>query len=221
MAGTGFAVIFDMDGVMVDNSSFHKKAWREFGRNHGFELTEEQMKRHIHGRNNTDALRWLFGRELTESEVADFVNEKENLYRKAFAPHLRPVKGLAGFVRELERLKVPMAVGTAAPPENVDFVLGGIGLRDAFKIIVDDTQFSKSKPDPDVYLKCAARMGVRPSRCVVFEDSPSGIMAAKNAGMKVVGVATTSRREELPPADMVVDDFTGVTVERLRELVNG
>jgi beta-phosphoglucomutase family hydrolase len=203
-----FAVLFDMDGVLVDNNPFHKKAYLEFCRRHGVSLTDAEFEKHLFGRTNRDVLRRLFG-PLSAARTRAYEREKERLYRRLYAPHIRPLKGVRRFLRALRTAGVPVALATSAPPENVRYTLSGTGLGRAFDAILDSRAVKKGKPDPEIYLKSARRLGVPPRRCVVIEDSLSGIRAARRARMPVVAVTTThSRRELSRRADLVVDDFS-------------
>jgi HAD superfamily hydrolase (TIGR01509 family) len=157
------------------------------------------------------------GREMSQSEIRELGGQKEQAYRELYAPDIRPVLGLPHFLEELEKRRIPHAVATSAPTPNVDFTMERTGLRRYFPIIIDDTMVSKGKPDPEVYLTAAKTLNMPPDRCVVFEDAILGIQAGKNAGMKVVGLATTHSREELEAenTDYVMDDFAGLSMEKL------
>ena len=213
------AIIFDMDGVIVANDRYHVEAWLEFARRHGAELTPEYYRKNINGRTMAGCLEVLFGRKMSAVEVKKYGEEKEGLYREIYRPHLAATPGLQLFLEELKAREVPCAVATSAPRANVDFTLDGTGLRHFFRQVIDDSGVTRGKPDPEVYLKSASGLGIAPERCVVFEDALLGIEAGKNAGMKVVGVATTHPEEELGQADRVIKDFEGLNVEELLEWV--
>lgn len=206
------ALIFDMDGVIVDSNPFHKKAWQQFCADHSCKLSDEDMERYIYGKTNADALKHVFG-ELTPAEEDEYTRQKEGLYRSLSKPYLAIVSGLSEFLAQARANNIPMAVGTSAPPENVDFVLDGLTIRHYFQVIVDATMVKHGKPDPEVYLTTAKKLGVSPSDCIVFEDSLSGIKAGKSAGMKVIGITTTHTKAELAPlCDGVIKDFTEATL---------
>ena len=209
------AVIFDMDGVMVDNNPYHKKAWRTFVQNHGFDFSEEDLKQHIYGKTNRDILTFVFGPKITEEEIRQYANEKEKMYEVLYRDFIKPVNGLVGFLDLLHSKNIPIAVATSAPPQNVKFVLTAIDVKKYFNIIVDDTEVKKGKPDPEIYLTTAKKLNINPSNCIVFEDSLSGVKSALNAGMKVVAITTTHTKEELSNANLVVDDFTQVDLNIL------
>lgn len=202
------ALIFDMDGVIVANNPFHKQAWDTFCKTHGHHLSEEELRQSIYGKTNHDVLTFLFG-QLTEAEIKLYADQKEALYRELFLPHLAPVAGLMEFLPLASQQFEKLAIATSAPPSNIDFILDHLHIRPCFSLIIDETMVSRGKPDPEVYLITAKRLGILPEQCVVIEDSMSGVESAKRAGMKVVGITTTHSREELKAknVDWTVEDF--------------
>lgn len=213
-----FGVIFDMDGVIVDSNPYHKIALKQFCREHGHELTDDQLLKKIYGRTNREWITSLFG-QLPEEKILQFTEEKEDLYRKLFINDIKPVKGLVSFLDLLDSNKVPRAIGTSAPLSNVDFTLDNTNTRKYFKTILHDTFVTHSKPNPEIYLKSAAAIGLANSQCIVIEDSLSGVEAGQRAGSKVIGITTTHTREELSHCDLVIDDFTNLKLEDLERLV--
>ena len=189
------AFIFDMDGVIVDSNPTHKIALQQFCKQHGYDLTEQQLREKIYGRTNRDWLLNLFG-NLSEETIRKYAFEKESLFRELYLD-IKPVTGLIPFLEKLDALKIPRAIATSAPRANVDFTLLHTHIERFFPIILDDSFVTHGKPDPEIYLKSAAALGLDPAHCVVFEDSLSGVMAGKRAGCKVVGITTTHTREEL------------------------
>jgi beta-phosphoglucomutase family hydrolase len=189
-------IIFDMDGVIVDNHQWHFKAWVEFGLQHGIKITKEEFSRHF-GSTNELIITGLFGNNFSSEEIIALGEEKEAIYRQLYKPVIKPVEGLKGFLQYLKDNGIPIALATSAPGSNVEFTLDATGLKDFFNVITDSSMVSRGKPDPEVYLVTAAKLGVAPAECVVFEDSVAGIQSALNAGMHVIGVATTLKSEEL------------------------
>ncbi|GAB3964815.1 beta-phosphoglucomutase family hydrolase [Spirosoma terrae] len=216
-----FAVLFDMDGVLVDNTAFHINAWLHFAQEKGFPLTRDQYIEHINGRVSADAMAYVLQRTIDPGELIVLTEEKEAMYRELYRPHLQPAPGLITLLEALKSQHIRLAVGTSAPMSNVHFTIDGLNLRAYFDTIVDASMVKHGKPDPEIYLKAAERVGVSPDHCIVFEDAMAGIQAGLRAGMTVVAVATTLTHEELADsgAALIVDDFTGLTVETLRNLV--
>jgi len=214
---SNIAIIFDMDGVIVDNHQFHLKSWLRFFEDHGISMSEKEYKQKVNGRTMDEILPKILGREMSEEEIRKLGGQKEVTYREMYEPHIRPTEGLLQFLDELKKSNTPFAVATSAPPANVKFTMKNTGLTDRFSTIIDDTMVSQGKPDPEVYLTAAKALDMPPERCIVFEDAILGIQSGKNAGMKVVGVATTHSREELEAedTDYVMDDFSGLTLEKL------
>ncbi|MBQ6337965.1 MAG: HAD family phosphatase [Kiritimatiellae bacterium] len=203
------AYIFDMDGVLADNCRYHVLAWRAFSARHGHMLTDEQVLAWM-GAANRVYMERLLGRPVADAELTALENEKEALYRELYAPHLQMPTGLREFLDRTHAAGIPCGIATGAPLQNIDFILDGLNLRRDFLCIVDPSQYSKSKPAPDCYLRAAERLGVARARCTVFEDAVGGIKAARAAGMRVVAITTTNRRETLQAAgaDRIIDSFT-------------
>jgi len=134
------------------------------------------------------------------------------LFRELYVD-IKPLDGLHSFLKKLDANGIPLAIATSAPRANVDFTISKTGITHFFPIILDDSFVTKGKPDPQIYLKSAAALGMPSGQCVVFEDSLSGVRAAKRAGCKVVGVTTTHTREELTETDLNIDNFEFLTPE--------
>lgn len=198
-----------MDGVIADSNPYHKIALRQFFEQHGYSLTEKDLREKIYGRTNKDWIPVVFGNIDPEVSRA-YAREKEALYRVLYAPHIVPVPGLPEFLEALERAGLPRAVATSAPRENVDFTLEKTGTAHYFDVILDESFVSKGKPDPEIYRKTAMALNLPPEQCIVFEDSLAGVEAAKAAGGRVVAITTTHTREEFPAADLIIDDFLGL-----------
>lgn len=211
-------VIFDMDGVIVDNADYHFQAWQEASRRHGIQLSEAEYQRSYNGRPMKEILRLMFGPQMSEAEGQEFEDEKEALYRELYRPHIQPVPGLVDFLHSLRAAYIPCAVATSAPSRNVDFTLENTHTRRFFEGVVDASMVKRGKPHPEVFLKAADLLNILPHKCVVFEDALMGIAAAKAAGMKVVGVATTHPASELSQADYVIGDFTELNLKILRSI---
>jgi beta-phosphoglucomutase len=188
--------IFDMDGVIVDNAEWHLEAFAEFGKRHGLVQTKEEYIKYF-GNTNQTIMNSLFRTQLSSYKSEELANEKEVIYRELYRPFIKPVGGLPAFLEYASMHNIPIALATSAPNENVNFTLEATGLKKYFNIISDSSMVKHGKPDPEIYLLTAAKLGVQPSDCVVFEDSIAGIQSALTAGMHVIGVATTHKSEEL------------------------
>jgi beta-phosphoglucomutase family hydrolase len=216
--GYNFAVIFDMDGVIVDNTRYHFKSWKFLASKFGINLTWKYFKTQINGRRAEENVRRMAKGMVSEGEIIRLAEEKEKYYRASYKKFIKPAKGLVDFLILLKKSGIKIAMGTSAPPENIKFVLGRTGTRKFFDKIIDSSGVKKGKPNPEVYLKAAKLLKVPPRRCVVFEDALNGIESAQRAGMKVVAMSTTNKATDLSHADLVVKDFRGLSVEKLSKL---
>ena len=213
------AVIFDMDGVLVDNNPWHIEAWTTFCERYSVHMSTEDIMSHF-GNTNADYLKFLFQRDLTIDEIKKYGEEKENIYREIYKNDIKPVKGLFELLNLLEREGYAIAVATSAPTVNVDFTLDGIGIKNRFHKIVDVTFVTKGKPNPEIYLLAAKMLDIPPRNCIVFEDSIHGVQAAVSAGMHTVGILTSQTSEKLATAHFLVTDFNEVTSEYLEKVLD-
>ena len=205
-----FAFVFDMDGVIVDTNPYHKISLGEFAAKYGYFLSEEDLIKKIYGRTNKEWIPNLLGRTLSAEEVSRYGEEKEKMFRDLYEKEIVEVKGLTKFLEEATRLNIIMAIGTSAPRSNVDFVLKHTGIGKYFSVILDESHVTHGKPNPEIYINCAASLNLPTSKCIVFEDSLSGVAAGRAAGSPVVGVATTHTAQELG-TKVVIRDFTEIT----------
>lgn len=212
------AVIFDMDGTLVDNNPYHVKAWQAFYQKRGRELLIDDYKQNINGRVAKDIFPYIFQREITPEEVQVLSDEKESLYRELYKPHIKPIDGLVPFLKELQSAGLPMAIATSGLPVNIDFLFEHLIIKEYFNSIVDASQITNGKPHPEIFLKAAQSINADPTNCVAFEDSVSGIAAAKAAGMKVVALTTMQQRPFIEQADIIIDDYTQISLQLLQNL---
>ncbi|SFQ39057.1 HAD family hydrolase [Parafilimonas terrae] len=212
------AVIFDLDGTLVDNNPYHIEAFKEFYQKTGKAFSLEEYKQHINGRMNREIFNYVFNTTLSPEEIEKYTNEKEGLYRELYAPHIKPVNGLIDFLNELEKAKIPKAVATSGIIPNINFMFEHIPIRDYFLSVIDSTQIKTGKPHPEIFLKAAISVNAVPSECVAFEDSLAGIQSAKAAGMKVVALTTTHTAEDLHDADLIIKDYTEISLVKLQQL---
>ena len=206
------ACIFDMDGVLIDSGAHHRNAWRALLAELGVAPVAPEFWRLTIGRPSEEAVPLLLGRHVSAAEARRLALRKRDLYGAFAAQGLQAVPGVPGFVDTLARARVPRAVGTSASRGDVETLLGDLGLRRYFEVIVtaDDVRFGK--PDPAVYLEAARRIGEPPAACVVFEDALVGVQAARRAGMRAIGVTTAHTADELRAAgaESTIPDFEGM-----------
>jgi len=212
------AFIFDMDGTIVDNMAFHTKSWVAFFERHGHAIDADDFFRATAGRQGHEIMRTYLGAELTKEDTVLLDAEKEELYRELYAPHLETVAGFDQFIEASQEQDVRLAVATAAPPANIVFTLDGLDLRRHFDAVVGAADVARGKPNPDVFLLAAERCGVAPEHCIVFEDAPLGVEAARRAGMRAVVLTTTLPAEAFAEFDNVIcvaRDFTELDIDAL------
>ncbi len=205
------ALIFDMDGVIVDSNRTHTEAWKQYLDRHGIDVSDIEPR--MMGKRNDDIVRDFFSHvALSDDLIFEHGARKEELFRDMIRPDLddRLVPGISDFLEHHRDL--PIGLATNAEPANVDFILDAAGIRPYFRAIVNGHEVDRPKPFPDVYLKVAEKLGVPPASCIVFEDSLTGVQAAKAAGMRVVGVRTTL--DEFPNVDLTISHFQDPELER-------
>ena len=212
------AVIFDLDGTLLDNNDVHLKAWKQYLKENKKQISDEDFKENISGRTNKDAIEHIYQKEMTEDEASKYYLEKEEIYRKMYRSDIAPITGLQDFLEELHKHKIAMAIATSGIQVNIDFMFNHVPIKKYFKKIVNSGDVSKGKPDPEIFLKAAEALHVPTGNCIVFEDSMTGVRAGKSAGMKVVALTTTHTPEELKEADLVIKDYNEIDFERLMSL---
>ena len=211
------AAIFDMDGVLIDSGAHHRAAWRALLAELGEEPAHPEYWRLTIGRPSEEALPLLLGRRVPAHEAWRLARRKRDLYVDFSRRGMISVPGVQEFVAALSRLGIPRAVGTSASRFDVDRMLAGVGLRRHFDVIVTADDVTLGKPDPEVYELAAARLGIPAEACIVFEDSLVGVVAARRAGMRAVGVTTAHSEAELlqAGAERVIADFEGIEWQSL------
>jgi HAD superfamily hydrolase (TIGR01509 family) len=202
---TTCAVLWDMDGVLIDSGDFHYRAWVEVLGRQGLAFTAEQF-RATFGMDNHGVLASLLGHEPQATWLGRVSDEKESAFREAIRGQAQPLPGVVRWLGRLKEAGVRQAVASSAPPANIDLLIDGLRLRGYFDAIVS-TYGMPGKPDPAVFLEAARQVGVPPARCVVVEDAVAGVAAARGAGMACIAVMTTNSRQALSAADLVVDSL--------------
>ncbi|MDM5180910.1 HAD family phosphatase [Massilia sp. DJPM01] len=218
MTATRRAFIFDMDGTIVDNMSFHTESWIAFFQRRGKDIDADEFFRATAGRQGKEIIRSEMGEHLNDDEVRVLNDEKEVVYRELYEPHRKTVAGFDGLIALAKEMNVALAVATAAPNANITFTLDGLDLRRHFDTVVGAADVARGKPHPDVFLLAAERCGVAPEHCIVFEDAPLGVEAARRAGMRAVVLTTTLPADAFAEFDNVIhiaSDFSELTIDAL------
>ncbi|MCE7061411.1 HAD family phosphatase [Dyadobacter sp. CY343] len=212
------AVIFDMDGVICHTNPYHSKAFQEFFSKRNLSPTEADFAAHMYGKSNSYILSHFLERVIEGEELLQMEDEKESLFRQLYEPFVEPIAGFSPFIENLKNNNVLLGVATSAPLANLELILGKVSMQQHLGSVLASENVKKHKPDPEVYLSSAANLGVSPNQCVVFEDSFSGVSAALNAGMRVVGVLSSHTIEELPPCNFYIEDYREMSFEKVRAL---
>ncbi len=216
-----YAVIFDMDGVLVDSYRAHFESWRRMVRRHGQDMTESQFAATF-GRTSRDIISRLYGGVVTTDEQARaWDNEKEDYYRQILAERFPEMDGAHDLIEALHAAGFVMAIGSSGPPGNVQVVRENLPGSRHINATITREDVTAGKPDPQVFLKAAEKLGVPPARCAVVEDAPAGVEAARRAGMAAIAITGTAPREELAArADLVIDSLRELTSDRIKNLID-
>lgn len=212
------AIIFDMDGVICHTNPFHSIAFQQFFAKRNLNPTEAEYQEHMYGKNNGYILSHFLGRKIEGDELMLLEDEKESLFREIYKSEVEPISGFLQFFQKLKTESFLTAVATSAPRANLDLIIGTLGIGSQMQSQLASEDVTKHKPDPEVYLKSAAKLGLRPEECLVFEDSFSGASAGINAGMKVVGVLSSHTKDELPVCDLYIDDYKNLDLVQIQQL---
>jgi beta-phosphoglucomutase len=217
------ALVFDMDGTIVDNMHFHEQAWIEFFKRRGRTIEPESFFKQTAGRHNREIMRDWINPQLSEHELSQLAAEKESLYRELYAPHRKVLAGFVAFACAAQSRQLKLAVATSAPPENIDFILDTLKLRQYFDVVVGATHVKRGKPHPDIYLLAAQQLGLPPQQCIAFEDAPAGVESAAAANMRCAVLTTylpAARFSSYANVIACAQDFTRFSIESLLEGVS-
>lgn len=191
------ALIFDMDGTMIDSMPWHAKSWVAFARQHGIGMDVSEILARTTGRTGVECMREVFGRPLSDAECVELVHQKELIYRDMFGEQFAEVAGFTAFAKQAAAKGLKIAVGTAGDRHNIEFAMSRLKMDPLPLAIVGGDEGLTGKPTPAIFLEAARRIGAAPERCIVFEDAPFGIEAARRGGMRAVAVCSTHSAEEL------------------------
>jgi HAD superfamily hydrolase (TIGR01509 family) len=209
MAQPTRALVFDMDGTMIDSMPAHARSWEVFTHRHGIRMPVDEVLRKTTGRTGVECIRVLLGDEVDDATAQKLIGEKEALYREFFGADFREVDGFRDFAQLAKRRGLKLAVATAGDKDNIAFALERLKLADRPDAIVGGDEGIAGKPEPDLFVEAARRVQVPPAQCIVFEDAPFGIEAARRAGMQAVAICTTHGASELAGSHVLthVPDF--------------
>ncbi len=216
------AAIWDVDGTLVDTAELHFQAWQAVCREQGREFTRDDFAATF-GQRNPEIIRTLFGERFTPEEIGAFGDRKEVLYRSEASKGVELLPGARRLVEDLHRAGFAQAIGSSAPRANLDLILRITGIARFFDVVISSEDTQRGKPDPQVFLLAAERLGVAAAHCVVFEDAVAGVQAARAGGMKCVAVRCVGHHSEASlrqaGADFVVDTLEQVSAAAIGDLL--
>ncbi len=215
-------IIFDMDGVVIDSHPIHKSAWSRFLASLGRHVTDDELDFVLDGRKKEDILRHFLG-DLPEKQIRNYGHQKEMMFREE-SRAIKMVDGVADFLDQVQRAGIPMGLATSGSHSRVQYMLDRLDLRRRFQVVVTGDDVLKGKPDPAIFVLAARRLQCPHADVLVVEDAVAGVRAAKQAGMKCLGIAGSNGRGSLlreAGADGVVANFVGISVESLHNIGNG
>ncbi|MFC1981722.1 HAD family hydrolase [Chloroflexota bacterium] len=210
------AVIWDLDGVIADTAPYHFEAWQGTFQGRGVDYSEEDFKRNF-GQTNDTIIRNILGGNISQNGVDNIADEKEENFRRRIAHNIRPLPGAVGLIRLLSGHGVKMAIASSTPMVNLQLIISGLGINSCFQAIVSGDEVAEGKPNPQVFLLAAQKLGMAPHSCIVIEDAVAGVAAARAAGMKCLAVTNTHPTAKLEEADLVVDTLESVGLDDLKE----
>jgi len=211
-------VLWDMDGVIADSNSFHFAAWQETFANRGVKFTKENFTK-LFGTRNDFIIRKVLGEGLPEEDIKTLVQEKESSFRQKAKGNIKPLPGVIKLLDTIKRGNFKLALVSSAPKENIDLLTSELKIGGYFNCIVSGHEVAESKPNPQIYLLAAGKLGTQPENCIVIEDSLLGIKAAKSAGMRCLAVTNTHPKEDLGEADKVVNSLEDIDLITLIQRV--
>lgn len=212
-----YGAIFDMDGVLVDSNETHFLAFQRIGVEIGVPFDRAMLERSFGRHNNQIFPMWL-GPDLPPARVTELALRKEAIYRELAAGSLQAVPGAVDLLRALRQAGWRIAIGSSGPGENVRLAIEVLGIAADLDAVVTGDDVAQGKPAPDVFLLAVERLGLPPRRCLVLEDAPNGVRAARAAGVPVLAITTSCPAKDLP-ADRVVTSFAGLGAADLAAVV--
>ena len=210
------AVIWDLDGVILDSADEHRRAWQRLAREEGIPMTDADFWATF-GKRNDDIFASLWG-NLTPEQVKILSDRKEMYFRELIRESAAPLPGAIELMRELRDAHFSQALASSTPIENIDLIADVLGLNQYLSILVSGETVAKGKPAPDIFLKAATELHMNPTVCLVIEDAVAGVEAAHAAGMRCIAVAGNRDLPGLCQAELMVKDLTEVDVERIQQL---
>lgn len=212
-----YAVLWDMDGVLVDTGDYHFQSWKEAFDELDISFSKEDFRKTF-GMNNAGILEWVFGRKPNPDELSQISDKKESIFRELIKGKAKPLPGVLNWLKQFQEWGIKQAITSSAPPENIEVLVAELKIKVYFDTIVSGFDLP-GKPNPDVFLKAARIFRVQPENCVVIEDAIAGVEGAKRAGMHCIAVTTTNPASALEKADSIFDNLGEMDQEVFLSLI--
>ena len=213
------AVLWDMDGTIVNSLPFHKRAWQVTFARRGRGYTDEDFE-YSNGRINEEIIPHFLGNGLSPEEVKMISREKEATFRRLVKDDIQALPGVVELIESIAKAGFLLAIVSSTPGENIELITAKLGIKKYFNLLINGDDVKEGKPSPQCFLLAAEKLGVKPKNCLVMEDAVVGVQAAKRAGMYCISITNTCLRKDISGADLIVDDLTGITVQMIEELLS-
>jgi len=212
------AIIFDVDGTLVDSLPYHHESWRIFFKNNNLEENDfNEILKEYKGGGTLELMTSVFGDMYTKDELKTMTDDKEIIFRDIYKSKIYPIEGLKKFLDNLKENNILLSIGSNAIRKNVLMTIEELSITNYFSYIICGDEVSKGKPDPEMYIKTLSNLNIHKDECVIFEDSIEGVTAAKNADIKVIGVTSSQSSEILKSvgAFKTIENYTTINVDNL------
>jgi HAD superfamily hydrolase (TIGR01509 family) len=217
---TPHALIFDMDGVLIDNTAYQARAFQLLFRDLGLTTNARRLLERLNGMPATTILKTVFTTDVPEKKLKEYASQREFLYRSLYWTKRREVPGLTKFLQAARAAGFKIGLGTGSINETIRYIIDELDIRQYFDVIVGNDDVERGKPHADTYVLTAEKLGVPPERCLVFEDALLGEQAAYKAGMRCIALSTSIKADKFQAPLTVINDFTSLTPERVQELLD-
>ena len=212
------AIIFDLDGTLVDSLPYHHESWRIFFKKNNIEKNDfNEIYKNYKGGGTLELMTSVFGDIYTKDELEKMSDDKEVIFRDIYRSKIFPINGLRKFLDNLKKNNILLSIGSNAIRKNVLMTIKELGITNYFSSIICGDEVSKGKPDPEMYIKTLSNLNVNKNECIIFEDSIEGVTAAKNANIKAIGITSSQSSETLKSvgAFKTIEDYTKISIDNI------
>jgi HAD superfamily hydrolase (TIGR01509 family) len=214
-----YALIFDMDGVLIDNTAYQARAFQLLFREHGLTTNARRLLERMNGMPATNILKTVFRHPVPEKELKKYADQREFLYRVLYWNKRRELAGLRAFLEAARLAGFKIALGTGSPPETIEYIVDHLNLRHLFDAITGKDDVERGKPHADTFTTAAKQLGVPPAQCIVFEDAVLGEQSAYKAGMRCICLSTSVKGSKFQNPMKIIKDFTEIAPQDVLDLM--